>query len=134
PAVADQQTTADQNSDPANRPAGDFRGYSQSARTAFATVRNLLSTLQASRAAAGEPATGMSPADARPLSPGELYRDLQELQLQVVGDENDTASLKERALGQVREYREDASLNEEQEESRGVGDRLLQSGLSSPNF
>ena len=91
PAVDDQQNTADQNSDPANRPTGDFRGYSQSARTAFATVRNLLSTLQARRAAAGEPATGMFPADARPLSPGELYRDLQELQLQVVGDEDEAS-------------------------------------------
>ena len=134
PAVADQQTTADQNSDPANRPAGDFRGYSQSARTAFATVRNLLSTLQASRAAAGEPATGMSPADARPLSPGELYRDLQELQLQVVGDENDTASLKERVLGKVRENGEDAGLNEEQQETLDVVDRFFQSVLSSPKL
>src|SRR5690554_2794363 len=131
---APERTAEDNVAQASDRAGGDFPGYSQSARTAFATVRNLLATLQASRMAAGEPAVAAMQADARPLSSGELYRELQELQLQGVGGEDDGISLKQRVLGKVREAASDAGLNPEQAETLDVVDRFFQSVLASPKL
>lgn len=118
-----------------SRIAGEFRGYSQSAQTAFATVRNLLGTLQASRMAAGEPVANAFPENARPLSAGELQRELQELQIQVAAaGADDQGSLRDRVIGKVRESDADAGLNEQQQETLDVVDRFFQSVLSSPKL
>src|SRR5690554_3347348 len=77
-----------------SRLSGEFRGYAQAAQTAFSTVRNLLTTLQTSRVARGEsPREDFAP-NARPLSTGELHRELQELQLRSAGPEESAAPLK----------------------------------------
>lgn len=70
---------------------GEFRGYAQAAQTAFATVRNLLNTLSASRVARGDPEPMPFQPNARPLSPGELQRELQQLQSQTVEAGEDRA-------------------------------------------
>src|SRR5690554_2638139 len=66
------------------RLGSEFRGYAQAAQTAFATVRNLLGTLAATRAkgAGNEPAP--FPVNAQPMSSGELQRELQQLQSEPV--------------------------------------------------
>ncbi|HLV76929.1 MAG TPA: DUF1631 family protein [Marinobacter sp.] len=117
-----------------SRASGDFRGHSASARTAFATVRNLLASLQASRSEGGS-VTPPQPAvtDGRPLSLGELHRELQELQLQV-DEDYEAVSLKERVLGKLGERPTSAALDSEQTETLDVVDQFFHSVLASPKL
>ncbi|PSF05207.1 diguanylate cyclase [Marinobacter fuscus] len=116
------------------RVAGEFRGYAQAAQTAFATVKNLLSTLHASRVATGEPATNPFPATARPLSGGELQKELQELQLQAAAPDNDSpGTLKERVVEKIRESG-DSGLNADHQQTLDVVDRFFHSVVESPKL
>ncbi|OZB06648.1 MAG: diguanylate cyclase, partial [Marinobacter sp. 34-60-7] len=116
-----------------NRVAGEFRGYAQAAQTAFATVRNLLGTLQAGRVAAGA-APAPFPAHARPLSQGELHRELQALQVEAANAENATETLRDRVVGKVLESDANAKLNDEQQSTLDVVDRFFRSVVESPKL
>ena len=116
-----------------NRVAGEFRGYARAAQTAFATVRNLLTTLQASRVENGEPAPEPFAANARPLSQGELHRELQELQLRAAAPEEPAVPLRDRVVGKIRETG-DTRLNAEQQQTLDVVDRFFRSVVDSPKL
>src|SRR5690554_132159 len=116
-----------------SRLSGEFRGYAQAAQTAFSTVRNLLTTLQTSRVARGEsPREDFAP-NARPLSTGELHRELQELQLRSAGPEESAAPLKERVVEKIKETGE-ARLDDEQQQTLDVVDRFFKSVVESPKL
>ncbi|WP_273205346.1 DUF1631 family protein [Marinobacter subterrani] len=112
---------------------GEFRGYAQAAQTAFATVRNLLNTLTASRVARGDPEPLAFPPNARPLSAGELQRELQQLQVQPVAAGEEPVPLKERVVEKVKESG-DSRLNEEQQGTLDVVDRFFRSVVESPKL
>ncbi|XOB92213.1 DUF1631 family protein [Pseudomonadota bacterium 24LQ007] len=116
-----------------NRVAGEFRGYARAAQTAFATVRNLLTTLQASRVENGEPAPEPFAANARPLSQGELHRELQELQLRAAAPEEPAVPLRDRVVEKIRQTG-DTRLNAEQQETLDVVDRFFRSVVDSPKL
>ena len=115
------------------RTGGEFRGYAQTAQTAFATVRNLLGTLSASRAARGDPEPVAFPPNARPLSAGELQRELQQLQVQPVEAGNEPVPLRDRVVEKVRDIG-DKKLDEEQQETLDVVDRFFRSIVESPKL
>ena len=112
---------------------GEFRSYAQAAQTAFATVRNLLNTLSASRVARGDPEPLPFQPNARPLSSGELQRELQQLQTQPVEPEDELAPLKERVVEQVKASG-DNRLDEVQQETVDVVDRFFKSVVESPKL
>lgn len=116
-----------------SRVAGEFRGYARAAQTAFATVRNLLTTLQASRVENGEPASEPFAANARPLSQGELHRELQELQLRAAAPEEPAVPLRDRVVEKIRETG-DTRLNAEQQDTLDVVDRFFRSVVDSPKL
>ncbi|HAC29821.1 MAG TPA: diguanylate cyclase, partial [Marinobacter hydrocarbonoclasticus] len=116
-----------------NRVAGEFRGYARAAQTAFATVRNLLTTLQASRVENGEATPEPFAANARPLSQGELHRELQELQLRAAAPEEPAVPLRDRVVGKIRETG-DTRLNAEQQQTLDVVDRFFRSVVDSPKL
>ncbi|WP_278802329.1 DUF1631 family protein [Marinobacter nauticus] len=116
-----------------NRVAGEFRGYARAAQTAFATVRNLLTTLQASRVENGEATPEPFPANARPLSQGELHRELQELQLRAAAPEEPAVPLRDRVVEKIRETG-DTRLNTEQQDTLDVVDRFFRSVVDSPKL
>ncbi len=115
------------------RVGGEFRNYAQAAQTAFATVRNLLGTLSASRIARGDPEPAAFAPNARPLSAGELHRELQQLQSEGVDAGADTATLKERVVEKVRASG-DSKLDEEQQGTLDVVDRFFRSVIESPKL
>jgi diguanylate cyclase (GGDEF)-like protein len=116
------------------RSGGEFRGHAQAAQTAFATVRNLLGTLAASRVARGDPEPLSFSADARPLSAGEFQRELQRLQVQPVESAGGEAvPLKERVVEKVRETGKNR-LDEQQQETLDVVDRFFTSVIESPKL
>jgi diguanylate cyclase (GGDEF)-like protein len=116
-----------------NRLSGEFRGYAQAAQTAFSTVRNLLTTLQASRVAQGQnPHQDFAP-NARPLSTGELHRELQELQVRAAGPDEPAAPLKERVVEKIKEIGE-ARLDDDQQQTVDVVDRFFKSVVESPKL
>lgn len=115
------------------RLSGEFRGYARAAQTAFATVRNLLNTLQSSRLQQGESADRAFAPNARPLSSGELNRELQELQLRAAGQDESSAPLKDRVVEKVKETGE-TRLNDEQQETLDVVDRFFKSVVESPKL
>ncbi|MBW7471359.1 DUF1631 family protein [Marinobacter sp. M216] len=117
----------------ASRAGGEFRGYAQAAQTAFATVRNLLNTLSASRVAQGDAEPVAFPPNARPLSTGELHRELQQLQVQAAAPDADTVTLKERVVEKVRASG-DNRLDEEQQGTLDVVDRFFRSVVESPKL
>ena len=112
---------------------GEFRGYAQAAQTAFATVRNLLNTLSASRVARGDPEPLPFQPNARPLSSGEFQRELQQLQSQPVDTGEELAPLKERVVEKVKASG-DNRLDEEQQETVDVVDRFFKSVVESPKL
>lgn len=118
---------------PARNSASEFRGYAAAAQTAFATVKNLLGTLSASRQARGEVAPMEFSAGARELSAGELQKQLQELQLQAATASPEQSSLRERVVERVRESGEHA-LAEEQQSTLDVVDRFFSSVVESPKL
>ncbi|SNB59019.1 diguanylate cyclase/phosphodiesterase [Marinobacter sp. es.042] len=112
---------------------GEFRGYAQAAQTAFATVRNLLNTLSASRVARGDPEPLPFQPNARPLSSGEFQRELQQLQSQPVDTGEELAPLKERVVEKVKASG-DNRLDEQQQETVDVVDRFFKSVVESPKL
>ncbi|WP_342631299.1 DUF1631 family protein [Marinobacter alkaliphilus] len=138
PAESPAQPAEESRATPASRAlksrlSGEFRGYAQAAQTAFSTVRNLLTTLQASRVSRGEsPREDFAP-NARPLSTGELHRELQELQVRAVGPEESAAPLKERVVEKIKEIGE-ARLDDEQQQTLDVVDRFFKSVVESPKL
>ncbi|MBE0486264.1 DUF1631 family protein [Marinobacter sp.] len=116
-----------------NRLSGEFRGYARAAQTAFATVRNLLNTLQVSRLEQGGSEPPAFAVNARPLSSGEFHRELQELQLRAAGPEEATTPLKERVVEKVKEAG-DTRLDDEQQQTLDVVDRFFKSVVESPKL
>lgn len=135
PEVAAQKKTGAESSGRArgSRAGGEFRGYAQAAQTAFATVRNLLGTLTASRAARGDSEPVPFPPNARPISAGEFQRELQQLQVQAADPSVAIAPLKERVVEKVREHG-DNKLDEEQQGTLDVVDRFFRSVVESPKL
>ncbi|WP_323751529.1 DUF1631 family protein [Marinobacter sp.] len=117
-----------------SRVSGEFRGYSRHAQTAFATVRNLLSSLKLSRSASAEPASESFDPDARPLSNSELSQELQELQLQAADLNVPDVPLKERVVAKVKNSIDNARLNEDSEGALDVVDRFFRSVTESPKL
>ncbi|MEC7377815.1 MAG: DUF1631 family protein, partial [Pseudomonadota bacterium] len=116
-----------------SRLGSEFQGYAQAAQTAFATVRNLLTTLSASRVARGDPEPLPFAPNARPLSSGELQRELQQLQVEVPESGEAVAPLRERVVEKVRESG-DTRLDEEQQGTLDVVDRFFRSVVESPKL
>lgn len=114
-------------------PGSGFRGYAQAAQTAFATVRNLLNTLTASRVARGDPEPVPFQPNARPLSSGELQRELQQLQAQAMDSGAEVAPLRERVVEKIRESG-DNRLDDEQQGTLDVVDRFFRSVVESPKL
>ena len=115
--------------------AGDssrtFHQHQLQAQSAFATVRNLLGTLQSGRMQAAEPTFQVA---ANPLSSGELQRELQGLQVDEARQEAPPEEgLRSRILAQIRSAG-DRGLNEEQQASLDVVDRFFGSMLHSPRL
>ena len=118
---------------PGRKSSSEFRGYAAAAQTAFATVKNLLGTLTASRLARGDMAPVEFSPDARKLSAGELQKQLQELQLQSAAASPEQPSLRERVVERVRESGEHA-LGDEEQSTLDVVDRFFSSVVESPKL
>ena len=115
-------------------PGGEgFRMHALEARSAFATVRNLLDTLSASRLAHGDPEPVSFPPNARPLSAGEFQYQLQQLQLESLNVDASAPALKDRVIDQVRTT-SDARLNEDQQGTLDVVDQFFASVVESPRI
>ncbi|MDX1633546.1 MAG: DUF1631 family protein [Marinobacter sp.] len=110
-----------------------FRNYSRAAQSAFATVRNLIGTLSASRLAAGDKEPVVFSPHARPLSAGEFQRELQQLQVQVPEAGAEPAPLRERVVEKVKAGGE-VALDEEQQGTLDVVDRFFRSVVESPKL
>lgn len=110
-----------------------FRNYSRTAQSAFATVRNLIGTLSASRLAAGDMEPMVFSPQARPLSAGEFQRELQQLQVQPVEAGAPQAPLRERVVEKVKAGGAQA-LDEEQQGTLDVVDRFFRSVVESPKL
>ncbi|SET61406.1 diguanylate cyclase/phosphodiesterase [Marinobacter segnicrescens] len=100
------------------------------ARSAFATVRNLIGTLKAGREAGDTPAPFAE--NARPLSQGEFQSQLHTLQKAAKPQEH-AAPLKERVIEQVKSSG-DHALDEEQQTALDVVDRFFRSVVESPRL
>ncbi|SDW02700.1 DUF1631 family protein [Marinobacter mobilis] len=123
PAIADPRTDGNRG----------FQAHTQAAQSAFATVRNLLSTLSASRLAHGDVEPVRFPPNARPLSAGEFQRQLQQLQGAEPVAGASERSLRERVIGHVRDSG-DTRLDHEQQEVLDVVDRFFGSVVESPRL
>ncbi|SFL85577.1 DUF1631 family protein [Marinobacter zhejiangensis] len=110
-----------------------FQAHTQAAQSAFATVRNLLSTLSTSRLAYGDLEPVRFAPNARPLSAGEYQRQLQQLQVAEPVAGEAAASLRERVIGHVRESG-DTRLDNDQQEVLDVVDRFFGSVVESPRL
>lgn len=115
------------------RVGSEFRSYAQTAQTAFATVKNLLGTLAASRATRGDAEPAPFPVNAQALSSGELQRELQQLQTEPANGASNVVSLRERVVGKVRESGA-KKLNDEQQDTLDVVDRFFNSVTESPKL
>ncbi|WP_417530008.1 DUF1631 family protein [Marinobacter lipolyticus] len=111
----------------------EFRSYANAAQTAFATVRNLIGTLAASRQARGDTEPLAFAPNARPLSVGELHRELQHLQVESPASSDEPGSLRERVVEHIRDSG-DVALNDEQQETLDVVDRFFRSVVESPKL
>ena len=116
-----------------NAYSAGFQAHSLAAQSAFATVRNLIGTLNASRLARGDAEPVAFPPNARPLSAGEFQRQLQQLQHTEEPLQPDSVSLKERVIGRVRDSG-DARLDDDQQEILDVVDRFFGSIVESPRI
>ncbi|WP_339801128.1 DUF1631 family protein [uncultured Marinobacter sp.] len=133
--VAGVQVSPDQNSGQAERTrsagSGSFQDHMNTARSAFATVRNLMDTLKAGRlVTATEPPP--FPEDARPLSAGEFQKELHGLQL-TPAPETEELPLKKRVIERVRSTG-NHGLNDEQQNTLDVVDRFFNSVIESPKL
>ncbi|PAV25640.1 diguanylate cyclase [Tamilnaduibacter salinus] len=112
-----------------------FASHTALANNAFATVRNLLSTLSASRQASGMAPVSDFPSDAKPLSGADLQRELHGLQQASASRPADEESrpLKEQVVEKIRAVG-DAALDDEQQETLDVVDRFFSSVVDSPRL
>ena len=117
-----------------SKASGEFRGYARYAQNAFATVRNLLSSLKLSRSAEDVPASESFEPSARPLTSSELSQELQELQIQAADLNEPDVPLKERVVAKVKSSIENARLNEDSEDALDVVDRFFRSVTESPKL
>lgn len=113
--------------------AQPLRSHHGAARTAFATVRNLVATLTSNRLLRGDEEPVRFPADASPISRTELQQELQQLQLEPVSDESSSASLRQRVIEKVGQEGKHA-LDSDQQETVDVVDRFFQSVVESPRL
>ncbi|AZT85332.1 DUF1631 family protein [Marinobacter sp. NP-4(2019)] len=111
----------------------EFRSYANAAQTAFATVRNLIGTLAASRLARGDTEPMAFAPNARPLSVGELHRELQHLQVESTASPEQPGTLRDRVVEHIRGSG-DVALNDEQQETLDVVDRFFRSVVESPKL
>lgn len=100
------------------------------ARSAFATVRNLIGTLKETGRRTQSPVPFAK--DARLLSQGEFQKELHSLQKVTVADELE-APLRERVIEQVKTSG-NHGLNEEQQATLDVVDRFFSSVVESPKL
>ncbi|MDV3502334.1 DUF1631 family protein [Marinobacter sp. M-5] len=128
-----RQTAPERKPGFAGRAPQEFRGHAQAAQTAFATVRNLIGTLTASRLARGDAEPVAFAPNARPLSAGELHRELQQLQAETAALAPDQPSLRERVVERVK-HSGDHALNDEQQDTLDVVDRFFRSVVESPKL
>jgi len=133
----------------ATRPAerGQFSNQLLQAQTAFATVRNLLSTLAAQRQSAGGSMNGPTanpvvqetppelqfPADAPVIQGTDLHQQLQALQVTVLSQEEELRSLKERVIRSIKESGEQR-LDDGQQETLDIVDRFFRSVVDNPKI
>ncbi|WP_152205438.1 DUF1631 family protein [Marinobacter changyiensis] len=110
-----------------------FRNYSQTAQSAFATVRNLVSTLAASRLSRGDVDPMPFSPQARPLSAGEFQRELQQLQVESPQTVSDPVPLKDRVIERVKASGNSA-LDQDQQGTLDVVDRFFSSVVASPKL
>lgn len=108
-------------------------GTHGAARTAFATVRNLVATLTSNRLKRGDEEPVAFPAGARPISQTEFQKELQKLQLEPVAEEEEPESLRDRVFQRVARESGHA-LDSEQQETVDVVDRFFQSVVESPRL
>ena len=118
---------------PGKTAPAEFRTYANAAQTAFATVRNLIGTLAASRLARGDTDPVTFAPNARPLSVGELHRELQQLQVESTASSEEQGTLRERVVEHIRGSGDNA-LNGEQQETLDVVDRFFRSVVESPKL
>ncbi|WP_297790429.1 DUF1631 family protein [uncultured Marinobacter sp.] len=118
---------------PGKTAPAEFRTYANAAQTAFATVRNLIGTLAASRLARGDTDPVTFAPNARPLSVGELHRELQQLQVESTASSEEQGTLRERVVEHIRGSGDNA-LNGEQQETLDVVDRFFHSVVESPKL
>lgn len=116
-----------------NRLGNEFRGYAQAAQSAFATVKNLLGTLAANRATRGDAEPAPFPVNAKPLSSGELQRELQQLQAEPIDTTSNVIPLRARVVGKVRDSGV-KKLDEEQQGTLDVVDQFFHSITESPKL
>lgn len=107
-----------------------FSEYSTVARSAFATVRNLIGTLKTAGVATDQPASFAE--GARPLSPGEFHKELQSLQKTPVADDTQEP-LRDRVIEQIKTSG-NHGLDEEQQATLDVVDRFFHSVVESPKI
>ena len=100
------------------------------ARSAFATVRNLIGTLKSAGVTRQQPAPFAD--DARPLSQGEFHKELQNLQKAPMADDSEVA-LRERVIEQVKTSG-NHGLDEEQQATLDVVDQFFRSVVESPKI
>ncbi|MGM0768672.1 MAG: DUF1631 family protein [Pseudomonadota bacterium] len=133
PGAGEAASERDPRAAPKGRVPQEFRGYAHAAQTAFATVRNLIGTLTSSRAARGDPEPVAFAPDARPLSAGELHRELQQLQVETAEVAAGQPGLRERVVERVK-HGGDHALDEEQQGTLDVVDRFFRSVVESPKL
>lgn len=115
--------------------SASFSNHTALAQNAFATVRNLLSTLSASRQSAGLTPANDFPGDAPRMSGADLQRELHTLQQAAASHSanEEIRPLKEQVVAQVQSVG-DAALDEEQQETLDVVDRFFSSVVDSPRL
>lgn len=133
PVAASRQLLENTSKGVASASSKGFRSSSQAAQSAFATVRNLVSTLTASRLSRGDVDPMPFPPQARPLSAGEFQRELQQLQVESPAAVSDPLPLKDRIIERVKASGNNA-LDEEQQGTLDVVDRFFSSVVASPKL
>ena len=101
------------------------------ARSAFATVRNLIGTLKSAGVVSDQPAPFAD--GARPLSQGEFQKELHTLQLAPVAEDEPETPLRDRVVEQVKTSG-NHGLNEDQQATLDVVDSFFRSVVESPKI
>lgn len=126
-APGEAATGASRSPVPADAGSRGFQEHMTLARSAFATVRNLIGTLKV-----GQGAPAPFAENARPLSGGEFQKELHTLQKVPVAEDTATP-LKDRVIEQVKRSG-NHGLDEEQQTTLDVVDRFFRSVVESPKL